>query len=241
MDLTTVLSSTFLAALVAALVSLRNGERKIHVENVTQERAKWRNAMRELAEAIIKSARAGDPKEIGLKCAQLALNVNPFDPEDKALVEAAGNLAAPSDLDASVREFTDRMALLLKHDWERAKREAHPWFFRGSEPRRVPYCEYKCAVEAPIPSIPNARPRFALVGYFVTLSFSAGIIFFLAVGLTEPFQTLVKIFNDSKVDKPAIAWLQFVLWSVLCGSMWSAAYLWFKGSEKKFLDIWFSK
>lgn len=241
MDLATVLSSTLLAALIAALVSLRSSERKIHVENVTQERAKWRKAMRELADAIIKGARAGDPKEVGMQCAQLALNVNPFDAEDRGLVHAAETLTASSDLDASVREFTDRMALLLKHDWERAKREAHPWFFRGSEPRRVPYSECKCTAGNRASSTPGARPAFALVGYFATLSFSAGVIFFLAVGLTEPFQTLVKIFNDSKVDKPAIAWFQFLLWSVLCGSMWSGAYLWFKGSEKKFLDIWFSK
>lgn len=241
MDLTTVLSSTLLAALVAALVSHHSSERKIHAENVTQERAKWRNAMRELADEINKAARAGDSKEIGLRCAQLALNVNPFDLEDKGLVQAAESLAAPSDLNASVREFTDRIALLLKHDWERAKREAQPWFYRGREPRRVPYCKFKCSDEKQIQHIPKIKPWLALVCYFVTLSVSAGILFFLAVGLTEPFQTLVKTFNDSKVEKPATAWIQFVLWSTLCGTMWSAAYLWFKGSEKKFLEIWFSK
>ena len=88
MDFSTVLSSTVVAGLVAALVSLRSSERKIHVENVTQERAKWRKAMRELANALIKAAREGNTRDIELQCAQLVLNVNPFDAEDKALVEA---------------------------------------------------------------------------------------------------------------------------------------------------------
>lgn len=240
MEFSTVLSSTVLAGLVAALVSLRSSERKIHVENVTQERAKWRGVMRALGDALIKAAREGDTKKVERLCAQLALNVNPFDAEDKALVEIAKKFSEATDLDGHFVEFTDRMALLLKHDWERAKREAHPWFFRGGEPRRVPYCEFKAAVCAPI-AVRKPKSSWWLVAYFGMLAFSAGIMFFLAAGLTEPFQELLKIFNDAKVEKSAGAWIQFVFWSVLCGSIWSAAYLWFKGSEKKFLDIWFSK
>ncbi|WP_417069214.1 hypothetical protein [Niveibacterium terrae] len=240
MDLSTVLSSTVLAGIVAALVSLRCSERKIHVENVTQERAKWRGAMRALAEELIKAAREANAKKVERQCALLALNVNPFDSEDKGLVETARKLSGAADIDSHVFEFTDRMALLLKHDWERAKREAHPWFFRGSEPRRVPYCEFKAAVGVPV-AVGKPKSSRCLVAYFGMLALSAGIMFFLAVGLTEPFQELVKIFNDPKVEKPVGAWVQFVFLSVLCGSIWSAAYLWFKGSEKKFLDIWFSK
>lgn len=241
MDPTIILSSTVVAALVVALVSFRTNERKLHVENVTQERAKWRSAMRDLTDAIIKAARAKDCQRVTLYCVQLTLIVNPFDAEDKALTQAAEQLATAEDKDALVREFTDRMALLLKHDWEHAKREARPWFFRGKVPRRVPYSEFKSSESlAQLPATLRRRP-LALVAYFAALSLSAGIIFFLAVGLTEPFQKLVRIFNDPNVDKPVGAWLQFVYWSVVCGSMWSAAYLWFKGSEKKFLELWFAK
>ncbi len=235
------LSSTVVAALVAALVSLRTNERKIHIENVTQERAKWRNAMRDLSNSIIKATRTRDFQAVGLCCAQLSLNVSPFDAEDRALIQAAELLATAEDKDAQVNEFTERMALLLKHDWERAKREARPWFFRGEEPRRVPYSEFKC-IDAPSQSAAKPQKRsLALFWYFSALSFSAGIIFFLAVGLTEPFQNLVKLFNDPHTDIPIGAWIQFVFLSVLCGSMWSTAYLWFKGSEKRFLEIWFAK
>jgi len=239
-SLTVLLSSSVIAALVAALVSLRTNERKIHIENVTQERAKWRNAMRSRADSLIKSTRAGDFQTVGFHCSQLALNVNPFDGEDIALIQAAERLGTAEDKDAQVKEFTERMALLLKHDWDRAKREARPWFFRGNEPRRIPYSEYKASPEAPT-AIEKTKSSWWLAAYFGMLAFSAGIMFFLAAGLTEPFQELVKIYNDAKTEKPAVAWFQFVYWSVLCGSIWSAAYLWFKGSEKKFLDIWFSK
>jgi len=238
-----VLSSTVLAGLVAALVSLRSSERKIHVENVTQERAKWRNAMRELANAIITAATSDKAVETKRQSAQLALNVNPFDTEDIGLVEAAKKFSTSTDLNSHIEEFTDRMTLLLKHDWERAKREAQPWFFRGSEPRRVPFCEYKATKGAQVATNINSprKASWRLCAYFATLAFSAGILFFLAVGLTAPFHDLVKLFNDSSKEKPASHWAWFVFMSVLCGSIWSAAYLWFKGSEKKFLDIWFSK
>jgi hypothetical protein len=240
-DFSVFLSSSAVAGLVAALVAVRNSERKIQVENVTGERAKWRGAMRKLAESLLEAAHAGNQQDVSLHCSQLALNLNPFDAEDKVLVIAAKQLASAENREAQAEEFTTRMALLLKHDWDRAKREAQPWFYRGKEPRRVPYCEYACNKSAAISPATAPRKRGSLALYFLTLSFSAGIIFFLAVGLTEPFHELVKIFNDPTIEKPIGAWAQFVSWSVLCGSIWSAAYLWFKGSEKKFLEIWFGK
>ena len=241
MDLSTVLSSTLLAGLVAALISLCNSERKIHVENVTQERAKWRAEMRVLSDVILKAARDGNVKEIERLCAQLRLNVNPFDIEDRELINTVMGLFRATNLDSSLNEFTNLMALLLKHDWERAKREANPWFFRGSQPRRIPYCEYLHAVAGSTTLIPAKKSVLRLTAYFGALTFSAGIMFFLAAGLTEPFQDLVRLFNDSKTEKPLAAWFQFMLLSAFSGSIWSGAYLWFKGSEKKFLDIWFSK
>lgn len=101
--------------------------------------------MRSLADLLIKSTRAGDFQSVGFHCSQLTLNVNPFDGEDIALIQAAEQLGTAEDKDAQVKEFTERMALLLKHDWDRAKREARPWFFRGNEPRRIPYSKYKAS------------------------------------------------------------------------------------------------
>ena len=241
LDPATLLSSSVVAALMAALVSLRTNERKIHIENVTQERAKWRSAIRSLVDELIKATRAGDKQAIESYCAQLALNVNPFDCEDRALVRAAEQLANTDNKESQVKEVTDRVSLLLKHDWERAKREARPWFFRGEMPRRFPYCEFKgTSSPAENATYPQSQ-RLTLFVSFAGLAFSAGIIFFLAVGLTEPFQNLVRIFNDPTVEKPFSAWAQFLYWAAFCGSLWSGAYLWFKASEKKFLEAWFAK
>lgn len=85
------------------------------------------------------------------------------------------------------------------------------------------------------------KHRIRLLYYFVTLGFSAAIMYFLVVGLNEPFHTLIKEFNDPTKEKSFSAWAEFLSWSLFYGSIWSAAYLWFKGSEKKFLDRWFSK
>lgn len=156
LDPATVLSSAVVAALVAALVSLRTNERKIHIKNVTQERAKWRSVIRSLADELVKATSDGDNQAIERLSAQLALNVNPFDSEDRALVKAVVQIATVANKDSQVSEVTDRISLLLKHDWERAKREARPWFFRGEVPRRVPYSEFR---DANTPAQSSTQPQ----------------------------------------------------------------------------------
>ncbi len=141
--LISLLSTGVVAALIAAFVSMRTNATNVQIENVTQERAKWREAMRRLADDLIRAAHASDTDAAGLLCAQLALNVNPLHAEDMALVQAAERLCETDTPDAQVREFTERMALLLKHDWERAKHEAQPWGAYRNQPRRIPYDEFK--------------------------------------------------------------------------------------------------
>ena len=133
--------------------------------------------MRSLAADLTEAAQAKDQQRVALLCSQLELNLNPFDREDQALVIAARILSDPVKLDDHTREFGVRMTLLLKHDWDRAKREAQPWFFRGNEPRRVPYCEHLCGKPAATSSATVAGKNGILVWYFTTLSFSSGIIF----------------------------------------------------------------
>jgi len=80
-----------------------------------------------------------------------------------------------------------------------------------------------------------------LCGYFVSMMLAAGLLFFLAAGLAEPFKKIVLVMNDRQVTKTASDWLLFVFLSVPAGAVWASAWLWFKGSEKRFLEIWFSK
>lgn len=237
------LSSAVISAVVSAIVSLRTSDRNIQIENVTQERAKWRNMIRILSKSIIKSAQLEDKDLFERHCSHLSLIVNPLDEEDIKLVKAARNIIETSDRALHIQEFIDRVALLLKHDWERAKREARPWYHKGKPLQRISYDKSSTAGHSPIshPLDKNKERRRKLVQYFFALSISAGVIFFLATGLTEPFQSLIKMFNDKNTEEPLIAWVSFATLSAIFGSLWSALYLWFKGSEKKFLDTWFSK
>lgn len=235
------LSSSVVAGLVAALISLRTSERRLQIENITKERAKWRKAMRDLADAIIKSATAKDSSQVHSLSGQLSLNLNPFDDEDTQLIRVARSLEGKDDISESIQEFVDRMSILLKHDWDRAKREAKPWFFRGSEPRRVPYNEFRLNMKSSPSAQTTSQRNLTLIGYVAMLMISAAILFFLAAGLVEPFKKLALYFNDPRTEKPVAGWLQFLLMSGLVGSVWVWAHLWFKGCEKKFLEVWFSK
>lgn len=140
MSLEPVLTSTVVAGLVAAFISWWISERLITIENVTQERAKWRNRIRKKAAETHDTIMAADEKALSRIHPHFRLLLNPFHEEERAIVSAASlNGAEP---EAQTKEFSLRVALLLKHDWERAKREAKPFLFRGCSPRRTAYEEH---------------------------------------------------------------------------------------------------
>lgn len=132
--LETLLTSAVVAAFVGGYVSLVNSERKIQIENVTQERAKWREQIRINA---IKVSQAASNTAIEVKKSFLIeqrlvfeLLLNPHDPEDVAILKCIEELVNCNDPAKRLAEFSKRLAFLLKHDWERAKREAKPWWCR---------------------------------------------------------------------------------------------------------------
>ena len=143
MDFTVFLSSSVVGGLVAGFVALRNGERKIQIENVTQERAKWREKIRIKAVEVHQASVGNEPEKIAELQLEFSLNLNPFDPEDKEIIMIIAALKDRNTSEAKLGEFSVRIALLLKHDWERAKHEAKPWFFRRCPPERTPYAKFK--------------------------------------------------------------------------------------------------
>ena len=143
MDFTVFLSSSVVGGLVAGFVALRSGERKIQIENVTQERAKWREKIRIKSVEVHQAAIGNNPVKIAELQLEFSLNLNPFDQEDKEMLTVIAALNDRSTLEAKLREFSVRVALLLKHDWERAKHEAKPWFFRWCPPDRTSYAKVK--------------------------------------------------------------------------------------------------
>jgi hypothetical protein len=124
--MSTVLSSAVIAAIVAAFISVLTSERRIGAENVIQERKNWRDKIRELSSEIFKLLIRVDSTDredlLRDMRAEFSLLLNPHSISDQNILL----LIAPNGADKA-DEFTQRVALLLKHDWERAKREASLW------------------------------------------------------------------------------------------------------------------
>jgi len=125
MDLgTTLLASAvvaaFVSALISGLISLRTTERSIKVEHVTRERTKWRDKVRDRAAAVHHAATTEGLDRLAALQLEFRLILNPFDPEDRKIIDMIILLAEPQGRDAKLAEFGDRVSLLLKHDWERA-------------------------------------------------------------------------------------------------------------------------
>ena len=87
------LGSAALGAAFGAFVSLYNSERKIRIENVTQERAKWREKIRSKAVEVSGAATGNDKAKILELHREFRLNLNPFDPIDKGILEQIRQLA----------------------------------------------------------------------------------------------------------------------------------------------------
>ena len=122
---TTVSASAVVSALVAGLFAERSSKRVIQIENITKERAKWRDKIRELALAVHKAATQKNGALLKEQRLVFSLNLNPIDEEDVAILIAIDTMSLSEQLDEKVlQEFSDRVGLLLKHDWERAKVEA---------------------------------------------------------------------------------------------------------------------
>ncbi|MGA7077089.1 MAG: hypothetical protein WBQ43_05160 [Terriglobales bacterium] len=142
MDWQPFLTSAVVAALVGGFVSRRNIDRTIQIENITRERAKWRDKIRTMAtEARLAVAAKDAPKLQGLQL-DFSLNLNPLDKEDQEILNVIDGLSKPDHSDQNIQELFDRLALLLKHDWDRAKCEAKPWSFLRSAHRHT-YAQFK--------------------------------------------------------------------------------------------------
>ena len=140
----------FGAAFVSSLVTWLNVRRQIKAKYITNERAKWRDEIRMLTrkalKAILDKKYSEGNKEI--KCIQNRLRIllNPFDCQDQAILDCMTNATLGQNSEEQADEFSKRISLLLKHDWERAKDEAgFLWCRCKSSPKRRPLeCYGKC-------------------------------------------------------------------------------------------------
>jgi hypothetical protein len=135
-------------ALAVAIVSYFTGRLAGYSKDVVEERSKWREKIRDCARAsvFIRTPKVGElkseflsPSEIE---AELITRLNPLDNEDIDIIKCFKTLLNAKDEDIE-REFLTRVALLLKHDWERAKWEARVFKNPLGPPQRMKFKHYK--------------------------------------------------------------------------------------------------
>ena len=144
MTIETVLTSGVVAALVSGLVSLRNSERKLVIENITQERTKWREKIREKNLQIHEAHQSKESSKIEVAGAELQLLLNPMDPLDRDILSEIPTLKNSESTSQDMERFSIKLSLLLKHDWERAKLETKDSFYKKKEAvKRITYEEYQ--------------------------------------------------------------------------------------------------
>lgn len=139
MDLPTILSSAVVAGLVAGLVTLRTSERKIAIENITQQRQLWREKIRDLSLKIKSSYKSGNKDELNGQYVEMQLLLNPEDSNDKCILDTIWAMLEETESTKLHIVLAEKLSLLLKHDWERAKIEAKPVWYMFCKVKRVSY------------------------------------------------------------------------------------------------------
>jgi hypothetical protein len=125
-------------------VALRTNERNIQIENITKERAKWRNKIRRDANSACAPSAMKEGAEFEKLRMAFSLNLNPLDVEDNGIMECLEKFPNEYSKNEALKEFTIRLSLLLKHDWERAKYEAKSWIYHvfRRAPMRTRYDDF---------------------------------------------------------------------------------------------------
>lgn len=130
------LTSTVIAAIVAAAVAFWTAQRKISIENITQDRRTWREKIRNNALSVHDALISRDEKSLNKHRAEFAALLNPNDIDDREIINCI-KLPVEGRENECADEFSERIALLLKHDWERVKLEAGPFFMRINGVRQL--------------------------------------------------------------------------------------------------------
>jgi hypothetical protein len=233
---TEILGAAATGAVISAFATMRVASRNIHVDNVTKERTKWREHVRELADKLTMATRNGELKEVQRLRCQFQLRLNPRDEADRSIISNIDRIVTVPATQRAVAldELTVRVALLLKHDWERAKYETRFWTTRGKAPQRVAYVS-TAAIAKQVSAARN-MPFLTAVCWLTTMIAAAGVIFFLAAGLSKPFSELLMNFNDPTAKHTGREWGGLAVAALIFGLMWSVLHLVFKIAEKKLVD-----
>lgn len=116
-----------LGLFLGAVFQKVNNDKSNYLKNITQERKEWRKTIRELTEELNKEN--ADYRILKVK---FQIRLNPVDNDDNEILNIIDKLIKQKDKECQeklIKEFNTRVALLLKHDWERVKLEANKTSF----------------------------------------------------------------------------------------------------------------
>ena len=139
------LLSAIIGGIIVAISAQSIVQRRIQMENVTQQRAKWRKEIRKLAPKVHDLIMKEDYSVLGNRTLELQKYqiifrtlLNPTDPEDSEIIKVVSRACiAEEDAKELAKEFGERVSLLLKHDWDRAKEEVKHPLLQCCEPKRL--------------------------------------------------------------------------------------------------------
>ncbi|HDR1544149.1 TPA: hypothetical protein QB469_001133, partial [Pasteurella multocida] len=108
---------------IGLFISLKTLSAGFFNKNISEERIKWREKIRELSQEIIISYSKSESEKLELYC-KLANRLNPADKADKNILELCKKILNEQPEEHEVEEFINKISLLLKDDWERCKHES---------------------------------------------------------------------------------------------------------------------
>ena len=127
MDWIKIFVSIMVAVPTTAFVTWLIAAKRTVIENITQERAKWRDKVRERALLVHDAIIERNAEKLDRHRSEFRALLNPFDRKDMGIIRCIA-LPQPGGELGQAEEFADRIARLLKHDWDRAKCEAKTFF-----------------------------------------------------------------------------------------------------------------
>lgn len=120
-------SGVIFGAVLGSVATIFVAQRQLRSQNVIAERTKWRHKIREIARDI------GDNPIRNTAWIDLAVNTNPYDSKDAALVDEVEKLVGRHASSDECKKIVKSIAIILKHDWERAKIESSWWSSSASK------------------------------------------------------------------------------------------------------------
>lgn len=130
MDMNVILTSTVIAAVISLLTNVYTSRRTANLKYITEERQKWREEIRKIAEDIVDCPR--DEIKKHLTKLKVRINANGKFKKDsyyedshiwKLIHDIEDSNICNECLEDKKEILINSLSLLLKYDWERQKRE----------------------------------------------------------------------------------------------------------------------